>query len=360
MSKGYRVFVSSTSDLGDERETAIHAIRACDCTPNAMEDWCAGDKPPLEKIYKEIQLSDFFILLLGARYGDRPKKDEIDLIPGTSAGDNFSYVRAEYNYALKCRKPILALLSTATYHNEIGPIQADEDARLQDEFRLEVRHSLVTKTWRSPEEIAKYVTSSLHDRIRPLEAAMVVQTNADLISEVSTYLNTQKLLNVPAKSAVLVQYSSRNVRDILRKLLWSGVETKLYIVSNKYALRHQRRIIEDSLQALTNHLDPIDPEMTLKHVLSLLQIYRYDAPGSIRTISIDDGFLAVGSYVYMMKRRSDYPRLDIRGGELPMIIFQKDHAGFSTMQKTITGLINNWHKSTVAHKWPTLETNKRF
>ncbi len=326
-----------------------------------MEDWSAGVKSPLGKIYEEIRLSDFFILLLGARYGERPGSAETSLIPGATAPNDFSYVRAEYNYARECRKPILALLSDATYRKEAEPSQSDEDTRLQDEFRSEVRNSLITKTWRDRADIAAYVMSSLLDRIRPLEAATVVPTNADLISEVSNYLNTQALLNTPAQRAVLVQYSSRNVRDILRKLLWSEVKTKLYMVSNDFALEHQKAIIEDSLQALTNHLDPIDPEMTLERVLSLLEVYRYDAPGSIRTISIDDDFLAVGSYVYMKKKRGTRGEcLDIRGGELPMIIFQREHAGFRVLQKTISGLIHNWHTSGIVHEWPKQKTNERF
>jgi hypothetical protein len=347
--------------MGDEREAAIHAIRACDCTPRVMEDWSAGVKSTLGKIYEEIRLSDFFILLLGNRYGERPGSTEISLIPGAMPSNDFSYVRAEYNYARHCGKPILALLSDPACRRDTEPSQSAEDSRLQEEFRSEVRSSLITKTWRDRADIAAYVTSSLLDRIRPLETATVVQTNADLISEVSSYLNTQALLNVPAQRAVLVQYSSRNARDILRKLLWSGVETKLYIVSNDFAIEHQRPIIEDSLEALTNHLDPVDPEITLERILSLLKVYRYDAPGSIRTISIDDDFLAVGSYVYMMKMRSNSPRrLDIRGGELPMVIFQKSHAGFRVLQNTINGVIHNWHTTGIVHEWPNEETNKRF
>ena len=158
-----RVFVSSASDMGDEREEAINAIRvAWELHPRAMEDWSAGVKSPLGKIYEEIRLSDFFILLLGARYGGSgPGSAETSLIPGATASNDFSYVRAEYNYARECRKPILALLSDATYRKEAEPSQSDEDTRLQDEFRSEVRNSLITKTWRDRADIAAYVMSSL-------------------------------------------------------------------------------------------------------------------------------------------------------------------------------------------------------
>lgn len=141
MSKGYRVFVSSTSDLGDEREDAINAIRACDCTPRAMEDWSAEGRSPLAKIYEEIRLSDFFILLLGTRYGERPGSTETSLIPGATARNDFSYIRAEYNYARQCRKPILALLSNATYRKESEPIRAMKTPafRMNLDGRYEIR-----------------------------------------------------------------------------------------------------------------------------------------------------------------------------------------------------------------------------
>jgi hypothetical protein len=137
--------------------------------------------------------------------------------------------------------------------------------------------------------------------------------------------------------------SSRNVRDIIRKLLWSRVNTRLYAVSNTFALEHQKSIVGKELSTLTNHLDPIDPDLTIDMPLNRLSIYRYDAPGSIRAISIDDDFLALGSYTYLKKRRrASSETVDIRGGELPMVIFHKTHAGFPVLKGMLKRLLNNW------------------
>jgi hypothetical protein len=194
--------------------------------------------------------------------------------------------------------PIIALLSDDT--GAIGKAEGDPEEICvpQKSFRDRIRNTLLAKTWHNEGELSAYITSSLLDKIRPLEAAVVVQTNADLVTEVANYLNTQAAVNKPAQNATLIQYSSRNVRDIVRKLLWSKVRTRLYVVSKKMALRHQKAIVDQGLSALTNHLDPIDPRMTLAEVLSFLEIYRYDAPGSIRAISIDDKFLpSVPTYI---------------------------------------------------------------
>lgn len=342
MARRYRVFVSSASDMSKEREEAIGAIRSCDCIPRVMEDWTAGIRSPLRKILEEIHLADFFVVLLGMKYGKRPEwtADDKAALPNSSA--TWSYVRAEYEHARNCRKPIIALLCEEACPAGDQPQERD-DAVLQRDFRTLVRNTLLTKTWHSTKDIAAHVSSALLDKIRPLETAVIVPTNAELICEVAKHINMQLQKNAPAKQARLIQYSSRNVRDIIRKLVWSKVHTELYIVADKFALEHQRSIVKQGIQALANHLEPVDPLLTKAEVLSYLTIFRYKAPGAIRAISIDNEFLALGSYVYMQKHRQGGKRLDIRGGELPMTIFPNTHYGFPVVKGMVDGLIRNWH-----------------
>jgi hypothetical protein len=375
MGRRYRVFVSSASDMTLEREQVIRAVRACDCIPCVMEDWTAGIQSPLRKILQEIDLCDFFILLLGHRYGARPQWTEDDIEAARDAEKSSlmsdaewketSYVVIEYEHARQRGKPIVALLSDEKRAGDERKADIETEGEsasdLQKAFRDRVRNTLCTKTWHNDGELQAYVTSSILDKIRPLEAALVVETNADLIAEVSNYINTRAALHKRAEKAILVQYSSRNVRDIIRKLLWSRVKTELYVVSDKFALKHQKKIVDGELSSLMNHLDPIDPKRTTAEVMALLQIYRYDAPGSLRAISIDDDFLAIGSYMYMKKTcQEEGEVVDIRGGELPMAIFRETHAGFLVLKGMLNGLLKNWHDNKTAVEWDKAKTDARL
>lgn len=94
-----QVFVSSTyTDLLAERQAAVEAILKSGHIPAGMELFSAGDKSQLEVIYKWIDESDVFMLILGARYGS------VDPDSGCS------YTELEYNYARTKGKPSFAVV----------------------------------------------------------------------------------------------------------------------------------------------------------------------------------------------------------------------------------------------------------
>ncbi len=69
MDKKLQVFVSSTyTDLIEERQAAVEAILDAGHIPAGMELFKAG-KSQMETIYKWIDESDVYILILGGRYG---------------------------------------------------------------------------------------------------------------------------------------------------------------------------------------------------------------------------------------------------------------------------------------------------
>jgi len=78
------------------------------------------------------------------------------------------------------------------------------------------------------------------------------------------------------------------------------------------------------------------------------------APASLRVVKINDDFLAVGAFAYMCTCPDSVRQLDIRGGELPMTLFQRDHAGFSIMRTMVDGIVDNWLSYDVAQLIMTL------
>jgi Domain of unknown function (DUF4062) len=116
MSKKYQVFISSTfTDLVQERQTAIRAVLDLGHIPSGMEIFPAADVEQLEYIKKVIDECDYYVLIIGARYGSMD-----------AAG--VSFTEKEYDYAVEHKKTVLAFI-----HGDPGSIavnKADTDPAL--------------------------------------------------------------------------------------------------------------------------------------------------------------------------------------------------------------------------------------
>lgn len=98
MEKKFQVFVSSTyEDLRAERQEVIHALLELNCIPSGMELFPAADEDQWSLISGVIDECDYYILILGGRYG-------------STRSDGMGYTEMEYRYALKTAKPIIAFL----------------------------------------------------------------------------------------------------------------------------------------------------------------------------------------------------------------------------------------------------------
>ncbi|KHE93377.1 MAG: DUF4062 domain-containing protein [Candidatus Scalindua rubra] len=98
MEKRYQVFVSSTfRDLQDERRIVIQTLMEMDCIPSGMEIFPALDQEQWDFIKKVIDDCDYYLLLIGGRYGG--------LTP-----EGISYTEKEYNYALDKGMKIVAFI----------------------------------------------------------------------------------------------------------------------------------------------------------------------------------------------------------------------------------------------------------
>lgn len=154
MEKRFQVFVSSTfKDLEDERREVMHALLELDCIPAGMELFPATNETQWTLIKKVIEDSDYYVLILGGRYGSI----------GT---EGLSYTEMEYRYALSIGKPTIAFL-----HRSPGKIVADKTESTDDgrkklyEFRSLVEQKLC-KHWDSASELGSVVSRSLIQLMR--------------------------------------------------------------------------------------------------------------------------------------------------------------------------------------------------
>lgn len=104
MNKKLQVFVSSTyTDLIEERQTAVQAILDAGHIPAGMELFKAGNESQLKTIYKWIDESDVYMLILGGRYGSVEEKS------------GKSYTQLEYEYALSKSIPVFAVVLSDSF-----------------------------------------------------------------------------------------------------------------------------------------------------------------------------------------------------------------------------------------------------
>jgi hypothetical protein len=103
----HQVFVSSTYlDLVDERRAVIQALLELDCIPTGMEMFPAANEDQWTLIREVIDLSDYYIVVVGGRYG-------------SVSADGISYTEMEYDYAVERGIPVLGFV-----HADPGSIPA--------------------------------------------------------------------------------------------------------------------------------------------------------------------------------------------------------------------------------------------
>lgn len=117
MKKRYQVFISSTfTDLREERVRVMETVMQLDCFPAGMELFPAFDEEQLEFIKKIIDDCDYYVLIIGARYGSEDV-------------DGISYTEKEFDYAVSKKIPVIALI-----HGDPNNLpQARADLDLQKE-----------------------------------------------------------------------------------------------------------------------------------------------------------------------------------------------------------------------------------
>ena len=155
MDKRYQIFVSSTfEDLKEERQAVLWAILEMDHFPAGMELFPAADEAAWDLIKDVIDQSDYYILIIGGRYGSLDSK-------------GIGYTENEYEYATLKKKPVIALLHQNPDNLPRGKTETDNAAwdRLQ-KFRRKVENSNTCKYWESADELKVQVILSLNSQIK--------------------------------------------------------------------------------------------------------------------------------------------------------------------------------------------------
>lgn len=180
MEKIYRIFVSSTyEDLREERAEVQKALLKLKCLPVGMELFPSTDDETWEFIKRQIDASDYYLLIIGGRYG-------------SLAADGVSFTEKEYDYARSVGKPSIAFV-----HGDRGELKAsrtelDHEKREKLEaFIAKVRSGPLVQSFTTPHELSGQVLVSMVDLRERRPAVGFIRSNeiveakkyADLLEE---------------------------------------------------------------------------------------------------------------------------------------------------------------------------------
>lgn len=158
MEKKYQIFISSTyEDLKEERKMVQDTILSMYHFPIGMEMFSAADEEQWEIIRETIDSSDYYVLIVGHRYGSVIKEGEY-------AG--ISYTQKEFRYALEKKIPVLAFLIDESVAITLDKIEQDTDKREKlKKFIEEVKEGRMVQWWTSKDDLANKVMNSLRKQI---------------------------------------------------------------------------------------------------------------------------------------------------------------------------------------------------
>ena len=181
MTRSFTVFVCSTfSDLTQEREGVLDAIRRLKLQHDSMEFFGARAEQSIETCLDEVRSSDVLVVIVGHRYGS--------LAPDLGV----SYSEAEYAEGFRLKKPCLVYMRDDNVpilprHTERDP----EKLRLLEKWKGTLRSRHTVATFQDGARLAVQVAADLSRTIQDLQEIAEARAKArtvegvTLLSEVS-------------------------------------------------------------------------------------------------------------------------------------------------------------------------------
>lgn len=153
----YSVFVSSTyKDLREARQQVMLALLKMGCIPAGMELFPASNKDQWSVIQRVIDECDYYVLILGGRYGSIAPDSE-----------GMGYTEKEFRYAVKRGIPALAFLHEDPKSLLVGAEEnkgeTQEKWEALQKFRTFLQEQQSPGYWITPGDLHGTVTTALRN-----------------------------------------------------------------------------------------------------------------------------------------------------------------------------------------------------
>lgn len=219
MEKKYQIFISSTfKDLKNARLKVRDAILSMYHFPVGMEMFGALDEDQWEVIKRDIDASDYYVLIIGKMFGSE--------VPG----EGISYTQKEYRYAVEQGIPVLAFLmkDDADVPKTYQETEKDRIEKLKA-FRKEVETGRTVSYWSNPDELAGQVISSLMRQIyRKQRPGWIRASEFDIEKSHAELLElTEKVRELEAENADLRNITGEKREPKLKVELFQPVRFEI-------------------------------------------------------------------------------------------------------------------------------------
>lgn len=224
MDKRYQVFVSSTYvDLKEERQHVLQALMEMDCIPAGMELFPAVDEEQWEFIKKIINDCDYYLLIIGGRYG-------------STTEDGISYTEKEFDYAVKKGLRVIALIHGTPENIPFG--KSEQNPVLREKlltFRTKVMDGRLVKTWENAKELPGLVALSLTKTIKTYPAIGWVRASNIANEDVLVEINELRKQNSELQKTLLVLEKQANHKPAVEGI--ADIDTRFTVHGQYKALR---------------------------------------------------------------------------------------------------------------------------
>ncbi len=332
MQKKYQIFISSTyEDLKEERQKIQETILSMYHFPIGMEMFSAGNDDQWKIIQETIDSSDYYVLIIGHRYGSIIKTGEY-------AG--MSYTEKEFRYALSKGIPILAFLIDEEIPVAPKNIEQDVSKKIKlDKFKEEIKKNRIVEWWSNSENLAMKVMNALNKQInRGLESKEYSRTGwvrnapSDFLYSLDTNPDQEfSKIILDAKRVTIIGRTAVNILNqyetALKKSLNSGCEYRILAYDYK-----EKEHPKYSIHSYNNHNTAYDSFMELQKEYSNLIYRETDKWPNYGIFSVEHA-QEQNNYIQILL----YPHT-MKGSQRPMFKITSDnewYANFSTEIKTL-------------------------
>ncbi len=220
MDKRYQVFLSSTfADLEEERKEVLAALQKADYFVAGMELFPSDDDESWEVIKRVIDQSDYYVLVIGGRYGSIGKGGK-------------SFTEMEYDYAKENRLPVLAFLHNAPANLPSKFVEKLHPDKLE-KFKTKIETLHNRRSWSTKHDLATEVLASIGQTVNLRPRVGWVRGNVAELNEVLS----QKLEELRAENQLIREERDRlsirledlDADDREKSIAWGEDEVDLAI-----------------------------------------------------------------------------------------------------------------------------------
>jgi len=182
----YQVFISSTYvDLKIERKQVLDILLMADCIPAGMEAFVATDDEQFNVIKRVIDLCDYYILIIGKRYGS------------VNESTGLSYTEMEYDYAISKGIPVLVFAIDDTVKLESDKVETDDIKRGKlAQFKNKAMKNRLASIWRDSSDLMGKVAIAIMQAKNEINMPGWVRATSDYFDDKINFLEQINALRI--------------------------------------------------------------------------------------------------------------------------------------------------------------------